>query len=190
MKISEPPTNVPLRPGDREGGGSWDRRWGRTARHQVPENKGTQAVSMCAQKHMGRGGLRGSAHLGLKSSSDRRYLRGVGVQSGQKCPLCSSAREYRQGRPVHKGRTTARQVRPYAWPGHRTHISMQDQRLHAPQGRADVSPEHGWGGLSRPALNFHPQICGTRGGYVSGVKYVSLWQTCDMYIPGKPRCVQ
>ena len=116
--------------------------------------------------------------------------RGVGVQSGQKCPLCSSAREYRQGRPVHKGRTTARQVRPYAWPGHRTHISMQDQRLHAPQGRADVSPEHGWGGLSRQALNFHPQICGTRGGYVSGVKYVSLWQTCDMYIPGKPRCVQ
>ena len=139
---------------------------------------------------MGRGGLSGSAHLGLKSSSDRRYLRGVGVQSGQKCPLCSSAREYRQGRPVHKGRTTARQVRPYAWPGHRTHISMQDQRLHAPQGRADVSPEHGWGGLSRPALNFHPQICGTRGGCCGHVKYVSLWQTCDMYIPGKPRCVQ
>ena len=43
---------------------------------------------------MGRGGLSGSAHLGLKSSSDRRYLRGVGVQSGQKCPLCSSARNY------------------------------------------------------------------------------------------------
>ena len=100
---------------------------------------------------MGRGGLRGPAHLGLKSSSDRRYLRGAGVQSGQKCPLCSSAREYRQGRPVHKGRTTARQVRPYAWPGHRTHISMQDQRLHAPQGRADVSPEHGWG-VSRGRL--------------------------------------
>mgnify|MGYP000117077801 CR=1 FL=1 len=123
---------------------------------------------------MGRGGLRGSAHLGLKSSSDRRYLRGVGVQSGQKCPLCSSAREYRQGRPVHKGRTTARQVRPYAWPGHRTHISMQGQRLHAPQGRADVSPEHGWGGLSRQALNFHPQICGTRNGPVRGVLASSM----------------
>ena len=29
---------------------------------------------------------------------------------------------------------------------------MQDQRLHAPQGRADVSPEHGWGCLSSPVL--------------------------------------
>ena len=38
------------------------------------------------------------------------------------------------------------------------------------------------GGLSRPALNSHPQICGTRNGLVRGVKYVSLWQTCDMYI--------
>ena len=139
---------------------------------------------------MGRGGLSGSAHLGLKSSSDRRYLRGVGVQSGQKCPLCSSAREYRQGRPVHKGRTTARQVRPYAWPGHRTHISMQDQRLHAPQGRADVSPEHGWGGPSRPALNFQPEISGTRDGPKGGAREASLWQTLDMDMPGKPRALQ
>eukprot|EP00326_Haptolina_ericina_P009021 CAMPEP_0181211792 /NCGR_PEP_ID=MMETSP1096-20121128/23989_1 /TAXON_ID=156174 ORGANISM="Chrysochromulina ericina, Strain CCMP281" /NCGR_SAMPLE_ID=MMETSP1096 /ASSEMBLY_ACC=CAM_ASM_000453 /LENGTH=40 /DNA_ID= /DNA_START= /DNA_END= /DNA_ORIENTATION= len=36
MEISESPTNVPLCPGDREGGGLWDMRWGRTARHQVP----------------------------------------------------------------------------------------------------------------------------------------------------------
>ena len=78
---------------------------------------------------------------------------------------------------------------------------MQNQRLHAPQGRADVSPElhlsmagGGFRGLLlTPVLNSRPQrlrMCGTRNGPVGGVKYVSLWQTCDMYIPGKPRSVQ
>ena len=188
--MSEPPTDVGLRQGDREGGGPRDRRWGMNSVVMKCLRQRHASGEYVRMQTQGRGCASGSAHLRTRNSSDRRYLRGAGVQSGQKCPLCSSAREYRQGRPVHKGRTTARQVRPYAWPGHRTHISMQDQRLHAPQGRADVSPEHGWGGLSRPALNFHPQICGTRGGCCGHVKYVSLWQTCDMYIPGKPRCVQ
>ena len=55
--------------------------------------------------------------------------------------------QYGQGRPGQKARATARQVRPYAWPDHRTYMLMHNQRLHPPQGCANVSPEHGWGSL-------------------------------------------
>ena len=141
------------------GGGGHCRRADR-----VPAGKGTEAVSTCACKLMGRASARGSAHLRSKRSSGRRHLRGADVQSGQRSPLCSSARRYGQGRPEHRTRTRTRQVRLYSWRGHRTGMRMENPCSPARQGRADVSPEHGWGGPSRPALNFHPEISGTRDG--------------------------
>ena len=93
-------------------------------------------------------------------------------------------------RPEHRTRTRTRQVRLYAWRGHRTGTCMEDLRSPARQGRDDVAPEHGWGGPSRPALRCSPQIFGTRDGPVSGAKYVSLWETLDMDMPGKPRALQ
>ena len=66
----------------------------RHAAHDAAESlqdKGTQAVSTCACKIMGSGSARGSAHLGTRSSSSRRYLRRADVQRGQRSPLCSSA---------------------------------------------------------------------------------------------------
>jgi hypothetical protein len=50
---------------------------------------------------------------------------GVGRAEREEVPTLLIGPQYRPGRPVHKGRAKARQVRPYAWPGHRTHISMQ-----------------------------------------------------------------
>ena len=131
---------------------------------RVPAGKGTEAVSTCTCKLMGRASARGSAHLGTKGSAGRRYLRGADVQSGQRSPLCSSARPYGQGRPEHRTGTRTGQVRLSAWRGHRTCMRMENPCSPARQGRADVSPEHGLGGPSRPALNFHPEICGTRNG--------------------------
>ena len=67
---------------------------GRHAVHDAAESlqdKGTHAVSTCACKLMGSGSARGSAHLGTRSSSSRRYLRRADVQRGQRSPLCSSA---------------------------------------------------------------------------------------------------
>ena len=129
------------------GGGGHCRRADR-----VPAGKGTEAVSTCAYKLMGRARARGSAHLRTKRSSGRRHLRGADVQSGQRSPLCSSARRYGQGRPEHRTRTRTRQVRLSAWRGHRTCMRMENPCSLARQGRADVSPEHGCGGPSRPAL--------------------------------------
>ena len=60
----------------------------------------------------------------------------------------------------------------------------------APQGRADASPEHGWGGLSRPALNFQPQICGTRGGYCSHARELSHCLVLYKERTAKPGAVQ
>ena len=60
----------------------------------------------------------------------------------------------------------------------------------APQGRADASPEHGWGGLSRPALNFQPQICGTRGGYCSHARELSHCLALYKERTAKPGAVQ
>ena len=154
------------------------------------QGKGTEAVSTCACKVMGRANARGSAHLRTKRSSGRRHLRVADVQSGQRSPLCSSARQYGQGRPEHRTGTRTGQVRLYAWRGHRTGTCMEDLRSPARQGRADVAPEHGWGGPSRPALRCSPQIFGTRDGPDRGAKYVSLRQTLDMDMPGKPRALQ
>ena len=128
------------------------------------QGKGTEAVSTCACKVMGRACARGSAHLRTKRSSSRRHLRAADVQSGQRSPLCSSARQYGQGRPEHRTGTRTGQVRLYAWRGHRTGTCMEDLRSPARQGRDDVAPEHGWGGPSRPALRCSPQISGTRDG--------------------------
>jgi len=69
-------------------------------------------------------------------------------------------------------------------------MRMENPCSPARQGRADVSPEHGCGGPSRPALHFTPQIFGTRDGSEGGAKYVNLWQTLDMDMPGKPRALQ
>ena len=154
------------------------------------QDKGTQTVSTCSCKHMGSASGRGSAHLRTKSSSSRRHLRRADVQSGQRSPLCSSARQYGQGRPEHRTGTRTGQVRLYAWRGHRTCMRMENPCSPARQGRADVSPEHGLGGRSRPALRCSPQISGTRDGPVGGAKYVSLRQTLDMDMPGKPRALQ
>ena len=52
------------------------------------QGKGTEAVSTCACKVMGRACARGSAHLRTKRSSSRRHLRAADVQSGQRSPLC------------------------------------------------------------------------------------------------------
>ena len=62
--------------------------WGGSCRHadRVPAGKGTKAVSTCSRMLMGRANARGSAHLGRKSSSDRRHLRVADVQSGQRSP--------------------------------------------------------------------------------------------------------
>ena len=90
------------------------------------QGKGTEAVSTCACKVMGRANARGSAHLRTKRSSGRRHLRGADVQSGQRSPLCSSARRYGQGRPEHRTRTRTRQVRLSAWRGHRTCMRMEN----------------------------------------------------------------
>ena len=157
---------------------------------RVPASKGTEAVSTWACKVMGRACARGSAHLRTKRSSSRRHLRRADVQSGQRSPLCSSARQYGQGRPEHRTGTRTGQVRLYAWRGHRTCMRMENPCSPARQGRADVSPEHGLGGRSRPALRCSPQISGTRDGPVGGAKYVSLRQTLDMDMPGKPRALQ
>ena len=154
------------------------------------QGKGTEAVSTCACKVMGRANARGSAHLRTKRSSGRRHLRVADVQSGQRSPLCSSARQYGQGRPEHRTGTRTGQVRLYSWPGYRTCMPMEVRCSLARQGRADVSPEHGLGGRSRPALRCSPQISGTRDGPVGGAKYVSLRQTLDMDMPGKPRALQ
>ena len=83
------------------------------------QGKGTEAVSTCACKVMGRACARGSAHLRTKRSSSRRHLRAADVQSGQRSPLCSSARQYGQGRPEHRTGTRTGQVRLSAWRGHR-----------------------------------------------------------------------
>ena len=112
---------------------------------------------------MGRASARGSAHLGTKSSSGRRHLRVADVQSGQRSPLCSSARQYGQGRPEHRTGTRTGQVRLYAWRGHRTGTRMEDLRSPARQGRDDVAPEHGWGGPSRPALSLASDFTWARG---------------------------
>ena len=154
------------------------------------QGKGTEAVSTCACKVMGRACARGSAHLRTKRSSSRRHLRAADVQSGQRSPLCSSARQYGQGRPEHRTGTRTGQVRLYAWRGHRTGTCMEDLRSPARQGRDDVAPEHGLGGRSRPALRCSPQISGTRNGPDRGAKYVSLRQTLDMDMPGKPRALE
>ena len=130
---------------------------------RVPAGKGTEAVSTCTCKLMGRASARGSAHLGTESSSGRRYLRGADVQSGQRSPLCSSARRYGQGRPEHRTGTRTGQVRLSAWRGHRTGMRMDDLCSLARQGRADVSPEHGLGGRSRPALSSGPDFTWARG---------------------------
>jgi hypothetical protein len=127
MEMSEPPTDVGLRQGDREGGGPRDRRWGMNSVVMKCLRQRHASGEYVRMQTQGRGCASGSAHLRTRNSSDRRYLRGAGVQSGQKCPLCSSAREYRRGRPVHKGRTTARQVRPYAWPKHPTQYTMSER---------------------------------------------------------------
>ena len=127
------------------------------------QGKGTEAVSTCACKVMGRACARGSAHLRTKRSSSRRHLRAADVQSGQRSPLCSSARQYGQGRPEHRTGTRTGQVRLYAWRGHRTGTRMEDLRSPARQGRDDVAPEHGWGGPSRPALSLASDFTWARG---------------------------
>ena len=157
---------------------------------RVPASKGTEAVSTWACKVMGRANARGSAHLRTKRSSGRRHLRVADVQSGQRSPLCSSARQYGQGRPEHRTGTRTGQVRLSAWRGHRTCMRMENPCSPARQGRADVSPEHGWGGPSRPATRCSPQISGTRDGPGGGARYVSLRQTLDMDMPGKPRALE
>ena len=118
---------------------------------RVPAGKGTEAVSTCTCKLMGRASARGSAHLGTKSSSGRRHLRVADVQSGQRSPLCSSARRYGQGRPEHRTGTGAGPVSLCSWPGYPPCMPMEVRCSLARQGRADVSPEHGLGGGSLEA---------------------------------------
>ena len=111
-------------------------------------------------------------------------------RAGRGAHSAASARRYGQGRPEHRTGTRTGQVRLSAWRGHRTCMRMENPCSPARQGRADVSPEHGLGGRSRPALRCSPQISGTRDGPVGGAKYVSLRQTLDMDMPGKPRALQ
>ena len=55
--------------------------------HRLPASKGTQAVSTCARKLLGRGHAGGAAHLSPLLVVGRRHLRGGRVQRGSIDPL-------------------------------------------------------------------------------------------------------
>ena len=105
-------------------------------------------VSTRAFKDNGRGGYIGRRTFGCEELVGPKIPAGGGraVAERAEVPTLLIGPQYCMGKGGlgHKGRATARQVNPYAWPGHRTHMPMQDQCLHAPQGRVNVSPEHVW----------------------------------------------